>query len=230
MVMKSLFSKPAVVDPCDWPFLRVHMPVQPSHQEWRKGLEEIHALREEKGERYCMFVDLRDFKGMTPELHRILAEHMERTAASAQRHVIGVAFVVSTSVGWVVTQAILLARRPPYPTRVFRSKSEAELWLHELNRCDADHKERKKVLSPSSRASGAWILQVDPLDRDEPQNLVDQMRGLGYPVQVEALYRGERKWFRVLIGRFDDPVQAQALQDRLQRDGHGVVVGYDPAA
>lgn len=103
------------------------------------------------------------------------------------------------------TQAKSLTQKPPRPT------------------------ESPSPPNPNSAHSGAWIVQIASLNREEnARALIGNLRSKGFPAFLETIYEGNKKLWRVRIGPSTDHDEVNNLQSRLKKDAHltGNVLPY----
>jgi cell division protein FtsN len=66
-----------------------------------------------------------------------------------------------------------------------------------------------------------WVQVSAGRDRQAAENLVDQLRRSGFPVQLFPERQGGQAWFKVRVGGFETEERARATADELKRSGYG---------
>ncbi len=75
--------------------------------------------------------------------------------------------------------------------------------------------------APTPRADGPFLVQVFAgRDRHAAEDLLEALRGQGYPVRVEGEREGRGALLRVRVGGYATRAEAQAVAERLAREGH----------
>lgn len=75
--------------------------------------------------------------------------------------------------------------------------------------------------APAAPADGPFLVQVFAgRDRRAAEELVETLRGQGYPVRVEGEKEGRGTLLRVRVGGYATRAEAQGVAERLATEGH----------
>jgi DedD protein len=71
---------------------------------------------------------------------------------------------------------------------------------------------------PAPSATGYTVQVLATRNRNEADALIAQLKSRGYGAFISPVDDAGGKWYRVRIGRYDDPHAARAMADRCKRD------------
>ncbi len=123
------------IDERQWPLIFVDWAGPVSLEEIDAHFDQMTALMG-RGQRFAVVMDIQQVLAMPAEQRKRTAARLKELAPKGERTVICNAHIVRSSLAKGMLSAIYWIAPPPFPTKVFTDRAEAEAWARERMAAD----------------------------------------------------------------------------------------------